>query len=76
MALRFRDRLCSSSSVERGKTNSRDAQPDAWTIQPRITSTPGSLGFPWMAIECTEFEGTVTGTAFDSKETPEVLLGN
>lgn len=50
IALRLRDNLSSSSSVDNGRTNSRDVPPGALTTQPRMTSLPVPKGFPTMLM--------------------------
>ena len=74
IALRLRDRRSSSSSVDKGSTNSRATPPGAWTIQPRTTSVPASNAFPVMVTGWKELAGTTTDNDFDSNETPDVLL--
>lgn len=73
MALRLRDRRSSSSSVDKGRMNSRDTPPGAWTIHPRITSVPASAALPVMATGWYELAGTMTGDPLDANETPDVL---
>lgn len=74
MALRLRDRRSSSSSVDKGRMNSRDTPPGACTIQPRITSVPASAALPVIATGWYELAGTTTGDPLDENETPDVLL--
>lgn len=73
IALRLRDRRSSSSSVARGKTNSREAPPGACTTQPRIVSIPDSVALPAIVTGWNEFAGTTTGIAFETNAAPDVL---
>ena len=73
IALRRRDLRSSSSSVARGRTNSRDTPPGACTMQPRIVSVPDSVALPVMVTGWKEFAGTTTGIALDTNDTPDVL---
>lgn len=73
IALRRPDRRSSSSSVDKGKTNSWETPPGACTMHPRTMSVPGSSALPEMVTGWNEFAGTTTGDAFETNGTPDVL---
>jgi hypothetical protein len=71
--LLLRESRSSSSSVERGRTNSRETPPGALTTQPLTTRVPVSIAFPVRVTRWNEAAGITTLVAWDSNGTPDVL---
>lgn len=65
--------LPSSSSVERGRMNSREVPPDNLATQPRMVSVPGSSGVPAIRTTWKELAGMTTWIGSTLTRTPDVL---
>jgi hypothetical protein len=68
-------RRASSSSLETGRTNSREVQPERRMLQPRMVSRPASRGVPERRTVWKDPAGMEVERGSQVNGTPEVLQG-